>query len=1061
MKNIAIAVILAFSLLFCNTLQAQLHPTPECGQNFNLNWTTSSASEDAYWRPGTLSNTYSNVDDSGIDIKIEFTGETSTLGFWSGQTPKIGTQSSYLYKGIDLLTNGFSGEGITCTITFSQPIYALSFDIHHINVSLGKGDKYTIKGKDVNGNDIYPKFNTSAQPPYTVDETTGIVNAVANLSAGENPMLGVNFADSNYIKSITILWEDCDTCNPESLHATGIGNFSFCKPQTLDFDGTDDYVSRSSFLGGQQQATLMSWIKLDDYTGDYTIMGQPNCMLFVDSNNSLRASLKTDSRGDIASPALESMVLDENIWYHVALIYDGINGNISLFINGEKEWEHTNSDVANTRLSNSSEWSAFDFEIGRNSVSKDNYFDGSINEIRVYNKALAEPQLQAQIFQKIESKNESITGAIAQNTIEGLSWRDLLLYYPMEILDTGYTADKSNYFEHGLLHNMEETYQDFDAPLPFVSKETATGDWKNPENWLQEDVWDAYRGFPEYAILRVKGNLDINENATILGLIVDSGASLSVKNDSGLFNTSYLRLDGTLSLDGDSQLIQASESLLDPLSSGVLEKELKGTADKYTYNYWASPVGRQSNSTNNNSFTVKDIFADVNFLESGYDGVAVPLGIADYWIWKFSNNSGNTTATWQQVRSSGEIMVGEGFTMKGPGSGTISDEQNYTLRGKPNNGTVEINVTAGSDYLVGNPYPSAIDAIQFLKDNKELATGASMTSGTLYFWKHWGGSSHVADNYQGGYATFSLSGGVPAASKGSDSPEISTGGTPNEIPGRYIPVGQGFYLTATSNGKITFNNSQRVLYHQPQESSTTNKKFQKLAEEEAEDPRTKIRLGFTSPNTLRRQLLLTIDKDATPAIDWGYDSKYIDTQIDDMYWIIQNQKHTIQGTNEINEETVLPLGIHTDTDGFTSISIDKMENTPNDVTIYLHDKELNIYHDLTQGKYEIFLSTGEYLNRFEIAFSQSQTLSAQTHLESEQLEVYFSNERNSVVINNPSSQMIESVEMFNILGQLLFQRDTKTNKNHLKFSANHIPPNNYILKIETEYGTIAKKVAIL
>jgi len=168
MKNIAITIIIVFSLCFYNTkIYAQLHSTPSCGQNFNLNWTTSTISDDHYWPPGKLSNTYNNVDSSGTDITITFTGETSTLGFWAGQTPKVGTQSSYLYKGIDLLSNGFSGTGITCTITFSKPLYALSFDIHHVNRWESNGDKYTFTGKDKDGNTIYPEFTNSQSPTYT------------------------------------------------------------------------------------------------------------------------------------------------------------------------------------------------------------------------------------------------------------------------------------------------------------------------------------------------------------------------------------------------------------------------------------------------------------------------------------------------------------------------------------------------------------------------------------------------------------------------------------------------------------------------------------------------------------------------------------------------------------------------------------------------------------------------------------------------------------------------------------------------------------------------------
>ena len=125
----------------------------------------------------------------------------------------------------------------------------------------------------------------------------------------------------------------------------------------------------------------------------------------------------------------------------------------------------------------------------------------------------------------------------------------------------------------------------------------------------------------------------------------------------------------------------------------------------------------------------------------------------------------------------------------------------------------------------------------------------------------------------------------------------------------------------------------------------------------------------------------------------------------------------------------------------------------------MHDKELNIYHDLRQSKYDIFLEAGAHLNRFELAFSKANTLDTEEN-ENEQIEVFFSNEKNKIVINNPASRLIESVEMYNILGQSLFNFQTNTNNNHLEYNANQIKTGNYILKIETEFSLISKKVLI-
>lgn len=1060
MRNIAIITLMIFSLSLCSVkTYAQLHTTPECGNNFVLNWSTYPEASNEYgWHPGTFSNTFTNVDNSNVDITIAFTGETSTLGFWEGQTPKIGKKSSYLYKGIDLLTNGFSGEGITCTITFSKPIYALSFDIHHINVYNGNGDKYTITGKNSEGETIYPEFTNSPSPSYTADTSTGIVNAVSNLTSGENPIVGVNFSDENYITSITILWEDCDTCSTESLHATGIGNFSFCTPQTLDFDGLDDYISSPAFINGEDELTMMCWFKTDNTSGSCNIMGEPNFRLFIDDNNKLRASLVTNKNQSIISSDINEASIENNIWQHAALVYNGNTGNVQLYLNGDAIWNYSEDNLANTVIDDTS---TSNFEIGRNPESKSNYFKGSINEVRVYQKALSKEQLHQQINQKIKNDNGHIVGEVIPKTIDGLSWDDLMLYYKMDILDTGYTPDSALNKRNGSLHNME-TFQEYTAPLPYVTSETINGNWKDANSWLHADVWNIHNYTPEHAIVEVQGNLETDENISTTGLIIHQGKTLTATNNSGVFNSWYVKLDGTLKLENASQLIQTDNSTLDITSSGVLEKHIRGTADRYTYNYWASPVSKRSNSINNNSFSVKDVFSNVEFLSTGYNGSEVPLAIADYWIWKFSNKLSDDYASWQHIRSNGVITPGEGFTMKGPGTGTIEDEQSYTLKGKPNNGTINLTVNAGNDYLIGNPYPSAIDAVQFLLDNKATIAGEGSTNGTLYFWKHWGGGSHIANDYQGGYATFSLSGGIPAASKGTDNPEVATGGTSIEIPGRYIPVGQGFYITSETDGTIKFNNGQRVLYKKDDSNAILfkNNSANKNSEAKNEDSRMKLRIGFNSVNTLRRQLLITIDKSATPGVDWGYDSKYIDTQIDDMYWMLNNEKYLIQAIDTITPQTKIPLGIHTDKAGLNSITIDRLENPTHNLDIYLHDKALNVYHDLQQSKYETYLQEGEHLNRFEIAFSKSQTLSTEPQTDIENIDIYYSNKKNSIVINNSNSQTIKTVEMFNILGQSLFNLHTNSNKHHLEYQVPKNISGNYILNVETDTGKISKKIVI-
>src|SRR5690606_24644433 len=119
----------------------------------------------------------------------------------------------------------------------------------------------------------------------------------------------------------------------------------------------------------------------------------------------------------------------------------------------------------------------------------------------------------------------------------------------------------------------------------------------------------------------------------------------------------------------------------------------------------------------------------------------------------------NVYGDWARVTPETTFNVGEGYTMKGT-SGEVewADTQNYTFVGIPNNGDISLNINPEQSYLIGNPYPSSIDADQFIRDNlKDVVGGTNsdnVINGTLYFWSHFGGRTHMLKEYEGGYAVY-------------------------------------------------------------------------------------------------------------------------------------------------------------------------------------------------------------------------------------------------------------------------------------------------------------------
>ncbi|WP_298760976.1 LamG-like jellyroll fold domain-containing protein [uncultured Psychroserpens sp.] len=859
--------------------------------------------------------------------------------------------------------------------------------------------------------------------------------------------------------------------------------------RSVYFDGSVDYVDMEDALDlNPSEYTISAWIKRDAAdTGTKSIVSKRDNPfttgydLRILTDNRIQMWIKNGTDQILTTSA----AIPDDEWHHVAVIYNGTR--LYIYIDGVV------ANQANRTAPVDTDESFYIAAAGKNTPTQ--HFRGNIDEVRVWDVELSVDELRFIMNQEIEDNATFVGGkvlptTITKNDVATIPWSDLAGYYPMSVYTYTNTEDASGNSNQGALRNLD-TVDRQTAPLPFESQ--GNGDWTTEATWLNNTVQPLPNELSivdgttpiDWNIVRIGHNVTIDTEVVlgrdrqVLGLFVDAG-ELTVDGDNadaaagnGLTVSHYLKLDGKIDLEGQSQLVQTEDSDLDPTSSGSLEKDQQGTADVHTYNYWSSPVGEINSTTNNNSYTVTDVMFDgvnpINFINTGYDGSdGATISIADYWIWKFANQLDDDYSAWQHVRRNGTLLTGEGFTMKGPGSGTIVDQQNYVFLGKPNNGDVNLTLNAGNDYLVGNPYPSAIDANQFITDNGPNITGAGadpLISGTLYFWEHWGGGTHNLLDYQGGYATYNFSGGTGAPSLGTNDPDVGTGGTPTKLPARYIPVSQGFFVVGESTGTINFNNGQRIYRKEGTGTSVfvRNANPNTIAgadtQTEAVDNRMKFRIGYNSINTIHRQLLLTIDESTTTGYDWGYDAKTYDNQMDDLFWMIADEKYTIQGSNLAESDTVYPLGIKTNDDGLNTITIDNLENVPSTIDIFIHDIENDTYHNLREGDFQFFLPAGEYLNRFELTFSEGDSLSVDDN-ELKTVDVFYNNETESIVLLNPNAIDVKSIELYNIIGQNITTIENISELDYSEYKVKSLSTGTYIIKIDTLSGLLSKKVLV-
>ena len=894
-----------------------------------------------------------------------------------------------------------------------------------------------------------PTASLTSNIPLTANEEYTLVVS-DNASFGATNIIDVIPLTANGLNSE--IWYDFD----------GTKYFTFAKAtrnvakRRIDFS-TGEFLLGDKNLELTNNFTVSTWIKNNGTGGTFISKGTGYNFKVTAGNN-----IQVDWNG---STQITSTNTIDNKWHHVALTFSA--GTANLYIDGILD--KTVNSLPNPS-SNSQRFTIGALYTNKNSISS---FNGAVDEVRIWNSALTIDEIHYIMNQEIEAFGTNVNGVIipqtiTKNDIGSRSWSNLKAYYDMNSFYGTTVEDNSNnknWARIKYLTKDKKVVETQTAPLPYES--TANGNWDTVATWLNNAVQylpnTTLNGTKvDWNIVETNNNVNTTRNITVLGL-KNNVNELSVNADNSLTISHYLLLNGVIDLDGESQLIQTDGSDFDDASAGYLERDQQGVGNRYRYNDWSSPVIK-TGTAKGTPFSIADVLRDgtnpsspgpITYV-SGYDGATgPPIQLSTYWMYKYADAPDGDYSSWQQIGSTGTMKSGEGFLMKGTGN-PGSPDQNYVFVGKPNNGDVSVTVSGTNDYLVGNPYPSAIDSKKFIIDNGP--TGTASITGTIYYWEHYGGDSHNLADYQAGYATYSLAGGVLATAH----PSVSSSGSATKMPQQYLPVSQGFFVQGDADGgTIIFKNSQRVFETEASGNSVFMKanNKQKTTNTAATDTRPKYRIGFDAPQIDHRQILLTIDENTSDAVDWGYDAEIYQIFDDDMYWTIADKKYVIQATNTVAVDKEIPLGIISVAGGDVTIKIDSLENITDNLKVYLKDKDLNQLYDLSAGPYQTTLPPGEYLNKYAITFKTNSTLSVDNEMLKSDLLVFMDNNSKSIVIRNPKLKTIKQVILYNMLGQKIKMWNSNLTSENIQLNSN-VTSGMYLVEVQTNTGKITKKIAI-
>ncbi|GAB1856961.1 hypothetical protein MHTCC0001_17970 [Flavobacteriaceae bacterium MHTCC 0001] len=571
------------------------------------------------------------------------------------------------------------------------------------------------------------------------------------------------------------------------------------------------------------------------------------------------------------------------------------------------------------------------------------------------------------------------------------------------------------------------------------------------------------------AIINSTYNTSTNGQIDACTITVSNNATLTVANNTYLNIENEITVDtgSTIAVEEYGAVVQNDDASVNVNNGTISVSKVTAPMNAwYEYTYWSSPVSGETiaNAITGSNPNRRYIFNGQNFLdataETNNDNSAV-AGQDDI------DDNGDD---WQWVSGTTVMAPGVGYAMTLTSTeynlapGTSDKTFRYTYTGAFNNGIITVPVYRNDSEvndnnwnLIGNPYPSAIDADLFITGNPSL-------SGAIYLWSQ----NTPPSSTNNGNESQNFSDSDYAIINGAS---YSAGGD-GVMPNGFIPSGQAFFVSMDDaasatlvagdvyTADVTFNNSMR------DSGAGNNSQFFKYSGKVKKNMTAtdnKLWIDLTSDNGVFNQISIAYVDGATHLDDGAYyDAPKVVTSntLYALYSIIENsdKKFVIQGkaTNSLNENEIVKLGFKTSIDVATlyKLSITDLKGAfMQNNAVYLKDNLENKIHNLTDADYTFTSEVGEFNNRFEIVFSantlSNDAIALKNALNIAQLDsenIQFSSDRSS----------IKNIAIFDALGRTLYTLTADSNSE--TFNLSKLKSAVYIATVELANGaTVSKK----